>query len=313
MSSALQFTSHPAYAAEASTLKILIDTTIQSYKDDAHIQLQNYFLDSGISEYQMDVFRRAWAKAMVEEASFTKKHASEKIKTKSLIDKIVPENAIGAALLKIGSFLSLIEKGNQSIESSQSALKPLLQVNDDLLALKSKISTISSKSLQFSPISETVTDESIMIFRQWSRKTKVTWASRLRPSDKQYLPLSEDDHGHPDHIIGMIGQKDKCLGGSGESGQIFDMESVIGIRISSKQPAFQARGWASFQLCNEALATHHHNMFPVPVRVDKENNSSGSASLHVYERPNCMPLTELLGEVLLVNLKQSPGILHACK
>lgn len=112
-------------------------------------------------------------------------------------------------------------------------------------------------------------------------------------------------HGFPDMIKSTAEMKiEKSIQ---NSTVLEDLTPIVKVKISAKQPVYQERGWAAYQFYYQATHSKTLNIFPQPVGVTREADTS--AVVFMYENPPLRTLSSLLGPPLAVFLRQYPSVI----
>lgn len=326
---------------QQSVLTTIIIESLVAHPSNAHEKILNYLEDCGINESQKELFQSSWAKVYLASQAFGKlnKAIDPYLFSRELIDELSKHDKDCINLKELcHSFNSIVtfsneRKKNKSSSSNStlinghaailSSLKSIIDTGIDL-----KGSYIESYKHLVQPVSSIQysggihgqgyegTEQSIIYQRRAAKMTKHINSGGLgnlkaiKPSS-HYTPINmKTFYGYPEISYGVAEMKlDSKFINSRECCPLKEDNPTILVKVSSKQPIYQARGWAAYQFCYEKVTLKYLNLFPLPIGVNRSRDNMVVS--YIYDYPSCKALKPLFGPALATYLKKFPNIIFA--
>jgi hypothetical protein len=327
--------------AQQSVLTTIIIESLVAHPSNAHEKILNYLEDCGINKSQKELFQSSWAKVYLASQAFGKlnKAIDPFLFSRELIDELSKHDRDCMNLKELcHSFNSICtfsnaRKKNKSTNSNStpinghaailSSLKSIIDTGVDLKgsyieSYKHPVPSVSS--IQYSGgihgDGYEGTEQSIIYQRRSAKMTKHANSGGLgnlksiKPSS-HYTPIDmKTFYGNPEISYGVAEMKlDSKFINSRECCPLKEDNPTIIVKVSSKQPIYQARGWAAYQFCYEKVTMKYLNLFPLPIGVGRSKDNMVVS--FIYDYPSCKSLKPLFGPALATYLKRFPNIIFA--
>lgn len=309
----------------STILKRLIEDSLVAFPNDAHQQLLQYLLDSGLDEAQSLKFRQAWSKVVLGTQAFGRIAKSkvdpglfseELIRELSFADESVVKiiNAT-ASCMKLDHHRDTLNVSGKNQNKSKiedrrnprdgiASLDAITELGSDLAKTlaniyKSEITTHNTDNLELF--------ESIGLFRKSLRGTRIAWSSSMISGDGDYTPLHSCTHGYPDLVKGRLDMQLRTE--RNDLNAYMTTDELLGVVVSNKQAIHQERGWAAYLCLNELLSSQGLNIFPLPVGVHRDPVNL-STTFAFESAAGCVTLRQLQGPALSTYLRRIPVVAH---
>ena len=305
----------------SQVLRTVVQEGLTAFPEDAHVRLFQFLKQSGASEQEQKELQQAWTRVVMASEAFGRKKGGPVDPARfseDLVKELCSENKeVGKLEDMLASFRAILasqeSKDEEMIESIHdlkkstgvlSNLQSMTKVGADLT--KAQYSIYPERGMVGqAKEGSTETEGAILLHRRASRGIRFSWHQR-KPAGASplYSPLRVRDLGGAETLYG-----DGVHRGTTESGGRPTTSPIVGIRVSSSQACFKARGWTSYQCLHELLAMgpDRLRLFPAPLGTVESEAHPGTT--FVFGLPICKPLKPLLGAGLSTFMRKYPSVI----
>ena len=302
-------------------LRTVVQEGLTAFPEDAHVRLFQFLKQGGASDQEQKDLQQAWTRVVMASEAFGRKKGGPVDPARfseDLVKELCSENKeVGKLEDMLATFRAILasqeNRDQEMIENIHdlkkstgvlSNLQSMTKVGADLKKAQSSIYPERGVVGQAKEGS-TQAEGAILLHRRASRGIRFSWHQRKpAAASPLYSPLCLRDLGGAEVLYG-----DGVYRGTAESGGRPSSSPVIGIRVSSSQVCFKARGWTSFQCLHEILpmGPERLRLFPPPLGTVESEAHPGTT--FIFNLPNCKPLKPLLGAGLSTFLRKYPSVI----
>ena len=338
----LRLLSVQSFKKESSdTIKMLgqalyhvVEKSISSGPEDAHIRVFNFLSAAGATEDEKKLIQQAWTRVSMASEAFGKNKSSGPDPTLFSTELIKELSAEKKDLNKleemITSFQALLaaretnakSKKRDTSSSKISSIHDLKKTGGVLANLTSMTKVgkdVNAAQVAAYPSSGTIGDsatsgsadseESILSHRRSARTAKfIVHGRKPAAASPLYSPLCARSLGGAELVHGDAQYKHSIALSAREKAAKGSAAPIAVMKITSKQPVLQSRAFVSYQCLHEVIPAGdpRWRMFPVPLGCQRNAEQAGPSL--VFEQPLCRPLHPLLGSALSVYLRKYPSV-----
>lgn len=303
-----------------SSLRVIIEKTLQAHPLDAHIRILDFLREKGSSEQELEHFKVSWSAVVVGNQAFGMKSRREHVQAESNLfaDEFMHQFYKG----------SIQKRQYDSLFEAISVMKRELadfHISDDFRAREvnaynqatdcfAELSTIFHKGLENSfKIPDdlcryTFEDDCDLLstvaqYQDAFDHVRVVFR-KGEHLDNAFKPIESSRLFEYHYRTGKIVFRSQ---GNQNLPPYLSCDDVVGVDVIYDKTSGQRDSWDTYSFLWDFISCRYFNLFPKPIEVT--DSPSPLSQMFVFENPTVEPLSKHLGEDFTRLLLEYPGVL----